>query len=168
MKKQLMLTTALAVLLTLTASCSLSANLAKWEKFSFDGHYFQSGDLENRPAFWVRTGYLPRVTAPDDASRDHGKLPPNTGAVAGLCYLQTSGGKLVDRSGAMPLPHEQITISSTEYGTAVTSSDAAGFFIKELFPGDYRLFCRGTAVDVRAIEGQTVLVPIRGGKRMAD
>ena len=163
-----MLTTALAALLTLTASCSLSANPAKWEKFSFNGQDFQSDGLENRPAIWVREGYIPRVKEPDDASHDYGKLPPKAGAVAGLCYLQISGGKLVDQSGSKPLPDEQITIRSPKYGISVTRSDAAGFFIEELFPGDYQFFCRGTGVEVRVQAGTTVLVPIRGAKRMAD
>jgi hypothetical protein len=168
MKEQLMLTIVLAALLTLTASCSLSASPTKWEKFTFNGQDFQTGRFENSPSIWTRAGYTPRIKEPDSASRDSGKLPPKTGAVAGICYLQTSGGKIAVQSGAIPLPHEQITFRNREFGTSVTSSDVAGFFIKELFPGDYQLFCRGAVVDVRAIEGQTVLVPIRGGKRMAD
>jgi len=168
MKEQLILKTALAALLTLTTSCSLSANPAKWEKFSFNGQDFQADGFENRPAIWVRADYIPRVKEPDDASRDAGKLPPKAGAVAGLCYLQISGGKLVDQSGAIPLPNEQITIRHPKDSVSVTSSDGAGFFVKELFPGDYQLFCRGTGVEVRVKEGTTVLVPIRGAKRMAD
>ena len=168
MKEQLILTTALAALLTLTAACTLSANPAKWEKFSFNGQDFQAGGPENSPAIWVRAGYLPRVAEPDEASRNLGKLPPNTGAVAGLCYRQTSGGKLVDQSSTIPLPNEQITISSPQEGVSVTSSNAAGVFIKELFPGNYQLFCRGTGIEVRVTVGTTILVPIRGAKRMAD
>ena len=168
MKEQLILTAALAALLTLTASCSLSANPAKWEKFSFNGQDFQADGLENRPVIWVRDGYIPRVKEPDDASRDDGKLPPKAGAVAGLCYLQISGGKLVAQSGAIPLPNEQITIRHPKDGVSVTSSDGAGFFIEKLFPGDYQLFCRGAGVAVRVKAGTTVLVPIRGAKRMAD
>jgi hypothetical protein len=168
MKDRLMLTTALAALLTLTASCSLSASPGKWDKFSFNGQAFQPGGLGNRPSVWIRDGYIPRVEEPGNASRDSGKLPPKAGAVAGLCYVQTSGGKLADQSGSRPLPDELITIKSSEYGVSVTRSDAAGFFIEELFPGDYQFFCRGAGVEVRGQEGTTVLVPIRGAKRMAD
>jgi len=50
----------------------------------------------------------------------------------------------------------------------VTRSDATGIFIEELFPGDYQLSCRGAEVAVIVEEGKTVLVPIRGAKRMAD
>jgi len=168
MKEQRILTAALAALLTLTASCSLSANQAKWEKFSFNGQDFQADGLENLPVIWVRDGYIPRVKEPDDASRDAGKLPLKAGAIAGLCYLRISGGKLVAQSGAIPLPNEPITIRHPKDGVSVTNSDGAGFFIEKLLPGDYQLFCRGAGVAVRVQAGTTVLVPIRGAKRMAD
>lgn len=150
------------------AACSLPATPSTWEKYSFNGQEFQRGGIESRPSLWIRYGYLPRIEEPRDASRNYGKLPPKSGAVAGICYLQTSGGKLADQSGAKPLPDEQITISSRELGVSVTRSDTAGFFVEELFPGDYRLFCRGAEVSVSIKEGQTALVPIRGGKRMVD
>lgn len=146
----------------------MSANPPTWEKYSFNGLEFQRGGIENRPSIWVRRGYIPRIEEPRDASLDYGKLPPKAGAVAGICYQQTSGGKLADQSGTKPLPDEQITISSREFGTSVTRSDAAGFFVEELFPGDYRLFCRGAEIAVSVKKGQSVLVPIRGGKRMVD
>jgi hypothetical protein len=168
MKQQVIQTAALAALLTVTTSCSLSAHPPKWEKFTFNGQEFQSGGIDNRPAIWLRDGYSPRIAEPQDASLDYGKLPPKSGAIAGVCYLQISGGKLADQSGAKPLPDEQITISSSKYGISVTRSDAAGFFIEELFPGDYQLYCRGAGLEVRVKEGQTVLVPIKGAKRMVD
>jgi len=168
MKDRIVLISALAAVLTSTASCSLSANPTNWEKVSFNGQGFQNGSIENRPSLWLRDGYTPRVTEPRDASLNFGKLPPKSGAIAGVCYLQISGAKLDDQSGAEPLPDEQITIRSPKYGVSVTRSDAAGIFIEELFPGDYQLFCRGAGVAVRVNEGQTVLVPIRGAKRMAD
>ena len=166
--KRLILTAALAALIPLTAACSLSASPSKWQKYSFNGQEFQTGGIENRPSIWLRDGYTPKVEEPRDASLDYGKLPPKTGAVAGVCYLQSSGGKFADQSGTRPLPDEQITINSSKYGVSVTRSDAAGFFIEELFPGEYQFFCRGIGIAVRVKEGVTVLVPIRGAKRMAD
>jgi len=168
MKPRIILTSVLAALLSLTAACTLSATPAKWEKFSFNGQGFQKGGRENWPAIWLRDGFTPRVAEPHSTSLDFGKLPPQSGAVAGVCYLQISGGKLGDGNGTEPLPDEQITISSTKHGVSVTRSDAAGIFIEELFPGDYQLSCRGAEVAVIVKEGKTVLVPIRGAKRMAD
>lgn len=163
MKKSLLAIAFMAALLLLTTSCA-----AKWEKFSFNGQQFQAGSLDNSLSIWVRDGYTPRLVEPEGAALDFGRLPAKTGAVVGICYLQTSGGKLADQSGTQPLANEQITIMSQEYGVSITRSDAAGLFIETLFPGNYQFYCRGAGVDVKVRAGKTVLVPLRGAKRMVD
>jgi hypothetical protein len=114
---------------------------------------------------------MPRIDQPEKLAVDTGKLPPGTGAVAGICYLQTSGGKLndnTDNTTIKPYPDEQIVIKNNQEGISVTRTDDAGYFIEALFPGKYELLCRGAGKPVTVKRGETTLVPLRGGKRMAD
>jgi hypothetical protein len=99
---------------------------------------------------------------------DADRLPPGNGAVAGICYTQASGGKIADRNLIAPLPDEQISIRNKDDGVSVTRTDGSGYFMEVLPPGDYELFCRGIRVHATIKRGETTLVPIRGGKRMAD
>ena len=152
-----------------TASCSHSnSQIHLWQPYTFNGVEFVNQKMTGLPSIWVRDGYSPRTSEPDKITADTGKLPPGSGALSGVCYIHTSGGKLVDRSGFEPLADEQITIRNARYGVSVIRSDSAGFFIEELFPETYELFCRGAKTEVIVREGKTVFAVIRGGKRMVD
>lgn len=152
----------------MTYFCSWAADLSKWERYSFNGRVFQHGGTYNSPSIWLRNGFTPSVEEPRDPSVNISKLPPVSGAVAGICYLQSSGGKFADHSKAKPLSAEQITIRNLEFGTSIIRSNNRGFFVKALRPGSYQLFCRGAGVEVMVKEGQTTLIPIKGAKRMTD
>jgi hypothetical protein len=67
-----------------------------------------------------------------------------------------------------PLPDEQITMKLIGEGVFVTRTDEKGYFTDALDPGDYEFFCRGIKVSGKIHQGETTLIPIRGGKRMAD
>jgi hypothetical protein len=95
-------------------------------------------------------------------------LPPGTGVAAGICYTQTAGGKISSQNSFAPYPDEQITLKSKKYGVFVTRTDNDGYFSEHLKAGVYELFCRGVRVEFRIKTGETTLIPIRGGKRMAD
>lgn len=148
------------------SSCTLSAST--WQPYTFNGTGFLPGEPGGKPSIWLRDGFTPRTGKPLDGADDLGSLPPKSGAVAGICYLQTGGGKLVDHSGYTPYADEQILIRSARDGLFVTRTDSNGIFIETLYPGEYEFSCRGAASPAVIKEGKTTLVRIRGGKRMAD
>ena len=155
-------------LLTLS-SCTLPAQTTStWQPFSFNGTEFIPGEREGMQSFWIRDGFIPRTEKLGNEAADIGRLPAKVGAVAGICYLQTSGGKLADKAGVTPYADEQITIKSARDGVFVTRTDDKGLFIETLYPGEYEFSCRGAGNSATVTVGKTTLVQIRGGKRMAD
>jgi hypothetical protein len=160
----------LIAIIPFIVSC-VPAGTSPWRPYFFNGNEFQPSVAGTAQKLWLRKGYLPRLDEPGTYAVDTGKLPPGTGAVAGICYLQTSGGKLgnnTDNTTVKPYPDEQVVIKNRQEGISVTRTDEAGYFIEALFPGDYELLCRGAAKPITVIKGETTLVPLRGGKRMAD
>jgi hypothetical protein len=169
MNRSLLLSILCLPAILLSASCSHSnSQISLWQPYTFNGVEFVQQKIEGLPSIWVRDGFSPRTEEPEKAATDTGRLPPKSGAVAGVCYIHSSGGKIADMSGFTLLPDEQITIRNARYGASVIRSDTAGFFTEELSPDVYELFCRGAKVEVLVREGETVLAIIRGGKRMAD
>jgi len=155
------------LLFSLTLSCA-GGHSSPWKPFLFDGTHFAPATDITAKAIWLRSGHFPSTTAPTAGPASPDRLPPGTGAVAGICYLQTSGGKISPHSSFTPYPDEQITFKSKTDGVSVTRTDKDGYFIEYLKAGDYELLCRGARTEVRISQGETTLVPIRGGKRMAD
>jgi len=169
MNRTLLLSILFSPTIFFTASCSHSSSqIYLWQPYTFNGVEFVNQKITGLPSIWVRDNYYPRTGEPEKITADTGKLSPGSGAVAGVCYIHSSGGKLADRSGFEPLADEQITIRNARYGVSVIRSDSAGFFTEELFPEIYELFCRGAKTEVIVREGKTVLTFIRGGKRMVD
>ncbi|HZV80966.1 MAG TPA: hypothetical protein VFF53_02240 [Geobacteraceae bacterium] len=158
----------LITLLSLS-SCTLPAQTAStWQPRTFNGKEFVPGESKEMPSFWIRDGFIPRTDKPGDQVVNIGRLPAKVGAVAGICYLQSSGGKLSDKSGVTPYADEQITIKSAREGIFVARTDDNGLFIETLYPGEYEFSCRGAGSSAIVTEGKTTLVHIKGGKRMAD
>lgn len=169
MKRLLLFSILFPPAIFLTASCSHSnSQVYSWQPYTFNGMEFVNQKIADSPSIWVRDGYYPRTNEPEKVTADTGKLSPGTGAVSGVCYIRSSGGKIAYKSGFEPLADEQITIRNARYGVSVVRSDSAGFFIEELFPETYELFCRGARAEVMVREGKTALTVIRGGKRMID
>ncbi len=139
-----------------------------WKPYSFNSSEFQPATQGSVPALWLRSGYMPRLDEPPRHAQDTGRLPTGTGSVAGICYMQASGGKKTDNPTVTAYPDEQIIIKSSQEGISVTRTDDAGYFIEILFPGEYEILCRGTGKPVTVKKGETTLVPLRGGKRMVD
>lgn len=154
-------------IIPLTLSCA-SCTASPWRPYTFNGNDFQPAVPVTDQTLWLRNGYLPRLDDPGRLAADTGRLPPGTGAVAGICYLQTSGGKVEGKSSVTPYPDEQITIKSKKEGISVIRTDDAGYFIELLPPGDYQFICRGAGKQVTVKKGKTTLIQLRGGKRMAD
>lgn len=162
----------LALLAPLSFSLIACTNSAfspqTWQAHTFVGPEFLPGEQPSRPSIWLRDGYIPRTVNPGAQAVDIGRLPPKSGAVAGICYLQTSGGKLADQAGFQAFPDEQITIRNDQTGIFITRTDDNGYFIETLYPGKYEFYCRGAVSSAVIAEGKTTLVRLRGGKRMAD
>lgn len=148
-------------------SCA-AATPSKWSPYRFDGMNFTESAAGSAVSIWIRKGHFPAASdsPPDPAASEI--LPKGTGAVAGICYLQSTGGKISKQNGFIPYAEEQVTFKSRSYGVSVARTDKNGYFLDYLPKGDYELFCRGARTEFTVREGETTFVPIRGGKRMAD
>lgn len=148
-------------------SCA-GGHSSPWKAYVFDGSTFAPAQDTLSTALWVRSGHVPATVAPTSKTAASDRLPPGTGAVAGICYIHTSGGKIAAHTAFTPCPDEQITFKNKKEGVSVTRTDKDGYFIEHLPAGEYELFCRGVRAEFRITHGETTLVPVRGGKRMAD
>jgi hypothetical protein len=142
-------------------TCAAAAS--GWQSFVFDGSGFAKGTGSG--AILVRDGYLP---APSGAlaSRED-PLPEGTGAVALFCYQQRSGGKLRSHAGFAPLAGVAATVSGSSL-TLAARTDASGYLVLALPPGNYDVRLFGFTKKVTLENGKTALVAVRGGKRMVD
>jgi hypothetical protein len=139
-----------------------------WNYYHFDGHGFVAGrPADGGPFLAVRDRVLP-VVLTRAARAEAMTMPRGKGTLAGICYIQSSGGKLTAGSGYAPCTRTTITISSGN--TVVTSvvSDEFGYFVAILAAGSYRIGSGAFAADARVENDTTVLVPLRAGKRMVD
>lgn len=157
----------ISLMFPLILSCA-GGNYPLWKPYIFDGTIFSQTTENISKAIWLRNGHFPTTSEPTDDSATTDRLPPGTGAVAGICYTQITGNRIAEDKLFIPYPDEQITFKSKTEGVSVTRTDKNGYFIEYLTAGDYELFCRGVRTEFRVRQGDTTLVPIRGGKRMAD
>lgn len=139
-----------------------------WNYYHFDGHIFVAGQPpDGGPFLAVRDRAVP-VVLTRDARIEAVALPPDKGAIAGICYIQSSGGKLASSSGYAPCPRTPITISSGNKTVASVLSDEDGYFVAILVAGRYKIGSGAFAAEATLENGTTVLVPLRAGKRMVD
>jgi len=151
----------------LTASAAARRPAGQWAYFHFDGRSFSAGQPEKgTPFVAVRDGVLPQVLT-RSVDSEAVQLPSGSGAVAGICYVSASGGKLKPGPGYLPVSGLQVRISSGGKVLATVLSDDHGYFVAELPAGSYRVSAR-ESVEVKVEQGNTTLVPLRVGKRMVD
>ena len=158
----------MVLVMCMTVSAFSKRPAADWNYYHFDGHRFISGQPANGGAYLaLRDGVLP-VFLPRPTKVEAVALPAGKGALAGICYIQRSGGKLSESNGHLPCPPTYITISTGN--TAITSvlSDENGYFMALLPPGRYRVSSGAFVVETKVEIVSTVLVPLRAGKRMVD
>ena len=138
-----------------------------WSFYHFDGSRFVAGQPGNGTAFVaVRDGVRPVVLrAP--AAINAVELVSGTGAIAGICYIQSSGGKLARGPAYLPCSRMTVQISAGDKVVATTETDEQGYFLATLAAGRYRVSSRET-IEVTVENGTTLLVPLRAGKRMVD
>jgi hypothetical protein len=96
------------------------------------------------------------------------ELPAEKGALAGICYLQSAGGRLRGGHGFVPSPGTPVTISSGGNIAASVVSDENGYFVALLPEGSYRIGSGSFATEATLVNGATTLVPLQTGKRMVD
>ncbi|HEX9078634.1 MAG TPA: hypothetical protein VF795_03525 [Desulfuromonadaceae bacterium] len=158
----------LAVIATcVTATAAAKRPAASWSFYHFDGSRFAAGQPgDGTPFVAVRDGVRP-VVLTRAGTIEAVPLGSGMGAIAGICYIQKSGGKLTAASGYVPSPHLPLEISANGRVVATLATDDRGYFVATLPAGSYRVIAR-TAVEVTVENGTTTLVPLRAGKRMVD
>jgi hypothetical protein len=156
------------VVMSIAVSAASRRPVAAWNYYHFDGHGFVAGPpADSRPFLAVKDGSVPAVLT-RMAKIEAVALPADKGALAGICYIESSGGKLVGGHGHIPCPGMELTISSGSTVVRHAVTDGSGYFVVLLPGGVYRVSSGVFAAVVTVENGTTTVVPLRAGKRMVD
>ena len=147
-------------------SCTFSAAGDTWQSYTFAADGLREAQGTGGTLLLVRDGYLPIISA-DRSRPTETPLPAGAGALAGACYLQSSGGKLRDASGHLPLAGIVVEVDGGA-GKLTTRTDGGGYLELVLPAGEYAVRVTGMSYRVTVEKGRTSLVALRGGKRMVD
>lgn len=159
---------AAVIIMCVTATAAAKRQAASWNYYHFDGRGFVAGKPADNSSFVaVRDGVRP-VVLMQTAKIEPVALPSGKGAIAGICYIQSSGGKLAGGPGYAPLSHAPVMISAGETSVTTVQSDEQGYFVAVLAPGKYRVGTAPFYVEITVEKYTTKLVPLRAGKRMVD
>ncbi len=164
----LMLAIVVCLFLCVAAVAASKRRGDAWNYYHFDGSRFVAGPATDGNSFVaVRDGVRP-VVLTHTAKIEAVGLPADTGAMAGICYIQTSGGKLTGGAGYLVRPAIHLPISSGNSVVTTVQTDERGYFIALLPAGWYVVGDGPLAREVRVKTYQTSLVALRLGKRMVD
>lgn len=156
-------------LLSTSASAAGKHPADAWNYYHFDGSAFIPGPAADGSAFVaVQEKVQPVVLTVQKAELEQTALPDGSGVIAGICYLQSSGGKLGNSSGFKPYPRVPLMISSAGKQFVTVQTDDHGYFVVVLPAGTYSVASGPFTAEVTVERGITTLVPLRAGKRMAD
>ena len=147
-------------------SCTFSAAGDAWRSYTFSADGLREAQGPGGTLLKVRDGYLPILSSGGSIPGET-PLPPGAGALAGVCYLQSSGGKLRDASGHLPLAGGVVEVAGGS-GKFTARTDGGGYFLLALPAGEYTVRVTGMSFRVTVEKGRTSLVALRGGKRMVD
>ncbi|MDD2898512.1 MAG: hypothetical protein PHI31_07340 [Desulfuromonadaceae bacterium] len=140
-----------------------------WNFYHFDGTAFSPGPPSDGGAFIaVRHSLRPVVLTALTSSPEQTALPAGSGAIAGICYQHSSGGKLGGGSTVAPYPHVPVLVSSGGTQRVTVQTDDHGYFVVVLPEGTYSVAYGPSKTAVTVERGTTTLIPLRGGKRMVD
>jgi hypothetical protein len=153
----------LVLLMVFFCSSLVRAEAPGFKSFLFDGALFR--EARGAGGVLVRDGMLPALAGEGTAHED--PLPASTGAVALLCYRQSSGGKLKGHAAVQPMAGVAVNVRGAGFSLAART-DANGYLILALPAGSYQFMLAGFTKQVVIDLGKTALVSIRGGKRMVD
>jgi hypothetical protein len=158
---------AVAVICVAVSAASKRPN-ASWNYYHFDGRGFAAGlPADDSPFLAVRDNVLP-VVLTRMAKVEAVALASGTGALAGLCYIQSSGGRLAGGRGYTPCPGMPLAVSSGDTVVLRTQTDESGFFVAVLPAGEYRISSGAFSVQAAVEAGTTTLSTLQAGKRMVD
>lgn len=163
-------------LLLCAASAATALAAAKrpadpWIYYHFDGIGFKPGPSpDNKPYIAIREGVRPVLLASQASPVESIELPESAGAISGICYIQSSGGKLGNGNGSgyAPCPRQPLLISSGGSQLVTVQTDENGYFVVVLPAGTYAIGSGPFAAEIPVERGITSLVPLRAGKRMVD
>ncbi len=140
-----------------------------WSYYHFDGVAFTFGPAVDGGVFVaVRDKVRPVVVATQAALIEQTELPDGTGVIAGICYIQSSGGKLGNGSGFKPYPRLPLLISTGGKQLVTVQTDDNGYFLVVLPAGTYSVGNEPSSAEITVERGITTLIPLRVGKRMVD
>lgn len=163
----LLLAVVAVVVMCVTATAGAKRQTDSWNYYHFDGRTFIAGPPDSGAFLAVRDGVRPVVLA-QGAKVEAVALPPGQGVIAGICYIQGSGGKLAGRSGFVPTPGVPVQISANNRIVATVRSDDQGYFAAVVAAGRYVVSGGLATVELTVEKEKTTLVPLRTGKRMVD
>lgn len=161
---------ALACMVIATTALAAAKRPAEhWIYYHFDGIGFKPGPaLDNKPFVAVREGALPVLLTGQTSKIEATDLPEGSGAISGICYIQSSGGKLGSSVGYEACPRLPLDISLGGKTLVTVQTDENGYFVVVLAAGTYRIGDGPLAAEIPVERGITSLVPLRAGKRMVD
>ncbi|MDD2365826.1 MAG: hypothetical protein PHN84_06640 [Desulfuromonadaceae bacterium] len=141
-----------------------------WNYYHFDGNVFVPGSGNGGKAYLaVMDKMMPRILKASAPTTEQQHLPDDNGGVAGICYLQSTGGKLgLTAAASSRSARSNLVISSGGRKYAVVETDDDGFFALALPAGLYSISGGSVASDITVTEGKTTLTAVRTGKRVVD
>lgn len=165
----LLLTALACTVVATTALAGAKRPVEQWSYYHFDGNGFKSGPaLADRPFVAVREGVRPVLLTGQASKIEEIDLPEGAGAISGICYIQSSGGKLGSGGGYEACPRTPLDISFGGKPLVTVQTDDQGYFVVVLAAGTYRIGDGPLAAEIPVERGITSLVPLRAGKRMVD
>ena len=171
MSKAIFLLLALIFCAAIPAATYAAANrpAAAWNYYHFDGSAFTPGPAVDGSAFIaVREKAQPVVLMTLTATIEQTPLADGTGVIAGICYLQISGGKLGGGGGFQPCQRVPLTIFSAGNPFITVETGDNGYFVVVLPAGTYSIGGEPFSTKITVERGITTLAPLRAGKRMVD
>lgn len=142
-----------------------------WNYYHFDGTSIVPGSGDASDAYLaVKESALPVIiTNKSITTIKQVPISAGFGAVAGICYIQSSGGKLAGKKlGFKPSSNLTLTVSNSGRITATIQTDKNGYFVRELPVGKYAINDGRFEHEVTVESGKTSIMALRNGKRMVD
>lgn len=158
----------IVMVVSVTAFAGAKRKDVAWNYYHFNGSSFVAGQPKEGLFVAVREGAIPVVLA-KPVKIEAVALPSGKGAVAGICYIQSRGGKLGGGgNGYVPASGLQVDIFSGSNVVTTVETDENGYFTAVLNAGNYRIGNPPLAIEFSIARGTTTLASLRTGKRMVD
>jgi hypothetical protein len=164
----LILAAVAVIVICVAVSAASKRPAVAWNYYHFDGHAFVAGrPADGSPFLAVQDRAVPLVLTAS-TKVETTPLPPNKGALAGICYILSTGGKLAGRSNHVPSPGITVSIFSGTTVVLHTQTDGSGYFVALLPAGIYRISSGAFTAEAAVEAGKTTLSALPTGKRMVD